>query len=114
IAAGAPIEAIENPQDLDVDAMFAGRGDVLALEVSGESMINEQICDGDYVICRKTATAENGQVVVALIDGGEATLKTFYREGDRVRLQPANPNFRPIYPNDLQIQGVVVGVLRRM
>ena len=97
-----------------MDAMFAGRGDVFALEVSGESMINEQICDGDYVICRKTATAENGQVVVALIDGGEATLKTFYREGDRVRLQPANPNFRPIYPDDLQIQGVVVGVLRRM
>ena len=114
IAAGSPIEAIEDTQTLDVESMFTGSDDVFALEVSGNSMIDEQIRDGDYVICRKAVTANNGQTVVALVEDGEATLKTFYRDGDRVRLQPANDQFEPIYPTELQIQGVVIGVVRQM
>ena len=114
IAAGAPIEAIEDRQSLDVEGLFETSGETFALEVVGESMIDEQIRSGDYVICRKASTARNGQTVVALIDGGEATLKKFYKEGNRVRLQPANEAFEPIYPQRIDIQGIVVGVVRRM
>ena len=114
IAAGAPIEAIENPETLDLEGMF-DRGDgTFVLEVAGDSMSDEHIRDGDYVVCRKTNTARNGDVVVALIEDGEATLKTFYREGDRVRLQPANEKYEPIYPAQIEIQGVVIGVIRRL
>ena len=77
-------------------------------------MIDEQIRDGDYVICQKRNTARNGETVVALLPDGEATLKTFYREKNRIRLQPANPNYKPIYANRVEIQGVVIGVVRRM
>ena len=114
IAAGAPIEAIEDRQTLDMDGMFPSSGDTFALEVTGDSMIDEQIRDGDYVICRKTATARNGETVVALIDDGEATLKKFYKDGKRIRLQPANEKYDPIYPEQIAIQGVVVGVVRRV
>jgi len=114
IAAGAPIEAIEDPEALDIEGMF-DRGDgTFVLEVAGDSMTDEHIRDGDYVVCRKTATARNGEVVVALIDNDEATLKTFYREGGRIRLQPANEKYQPIYPTQIEIQGVVVGVIRRL
>jgi len=75
-------------------------------------MIDEQIRDGDYVICRRTNTARNGQTVVALLEDDEATLKKFYKEKNRIRLQPANPNFEPIYVDQVDIQGVVVGVIR--
>lgn len=117
IAAGYPIEAIEDKQYLDFDEMFAvgGRvmsGDMFALKVMGDSMIDEQICDGDFVICRRTQTARNGQTVVALLEDGEATLKKFYKERDRVRLQPANPAFEPIFVDSCRIQGIVVGVVR--
>jgi repressor LexA len=114
IAAGLPIEAIENRESLDLGAMFDETDETFVLEVNGDSMIDEQICDGDYVICRKTNTARNGQTVVALIDDGEATLKTFYKQGGRVRLQPANEDFEPIFPNEINIQGVVIGVVRRV
>ncbi|MCK4602475.1 MAG: transcriptional repressor LexA [Phycisphaerae bacterium] len=116
IAAGAPIEAIENPEALDLEGMF-DRGDgTFALEVTGDSMTDEHIRDGDYVVCRKTATARNGEVVVALIDNNEATLKTFYREAGRIRLQPANEEMEPIYvdPEDVEIQGKVIGIIRKL
>ena len=94
--------------------MFAGRNDTFVLQVTGRSMIDEHIADGDYVICQKRNTARNGETVVALLADGETTLKKFYRENGRVRLQPANPDFQPIYADDVQIQGVVVGVVRRL
>ncbi len=117
IAAGLPIEAIEDRQYLDLEELFADvdavrSGDVFVLKVTGESMIDEQIRDGDYVICRRTATARNGQTIVALLPDGEATLKKFYKERGRFRLQPANEAFEPIWVDDLTIQGIVIGVIR--
>jgi len=114
IAAGRPIEAIEDRQGLDLEGLFRRTGGVFALRVSGNSMIDEQIRDGDYVICERRDTPQNGETVVALLDDGEATLKKFYREKSRIRLQPANPEFKPIYVRNVDIQGVVIGVLRRM
>jgi len=115
IAAGSPIEAVQDDRTLDVTGMFPVDEDTFALEVTGDSMIDEQIRDGDYVICRRTSTARNGQAVVALIDDGEATLKTFYKTPDgRVRLQPANEAYEPIFPERIDIQGVVIGVIRRL
>ena len=114
VAAGLPVEAIENRDSLSLESCF-GMGDGLfALEVRGDSMIDENIQPGDYVICRRTEMAENGQLVVALVDEGDATLKRFYREQDRVRLQPANAGYEPIYSNNCRIQGVVVGLLRKL
>ena len=113
IAAGSPIEAIEDRRVLDIEGMLADRRDTFALEVRGESMIDDQIRDGDYVIVERRQTAADGQTVVALLDSGEATLKRFYREADRIRLQPANAALEPIYVDDVKIQGVVVGVLRK-
>jgi len=118
IAAGSPIEAIENREALDLEELFAppGKaprsGDVFVLKVRGESMIDEQIRDGDYVICRRADTARSGQTVVALLPDGEATLKKYYKERGRIRLQPANPAFEPIYVDECQIQGIVMGVVR--
>jgi len=82
------------------------------LKVRGNSMIDEQIRDGDYVIVERRDTARNGETVVALLEDGEATLKKYYKEGNRIRLQPANPAFEPIFVENVQIQGVVIGVLR--
>jgi len=113
IAAGAPIEAIEDRESLDMEEMFEAP-DTFALEVSGDSMIDEQILDGDYVICRRTDTAQNGDTVVALLDTGEATLKTFHKDKNKIRLQPANRKYKPIYVDNVTIQGVVVGVIRRL
>ncbi len=115
IAAGMPIEAVEERQTLDLTEVFASTvGDKFVLQVTGDSMIDEHICDGDYVICQRRNTARNGETVVALLGDGEATLKKFYRERGRIRLQPANPNYPPIYPDRVEIQGVVVGLLRVM
>ncbi|MBS3820453.1 MAG: transcriptional repressor LexA [Planctomycetes bacterium] len=113
IAAGMPIEAVENTQFLDLEDVFANEGDTFVLEVSGESMIDEQICDGDFVVCRKQNTARPGQTVVALLSDGEATLKLYYPEKGRVRLQPANPAFDPIFVEQCDIQGIVVGLIRK-
>ena len=115
IAAGSPVEAIAG-QETIAFADFTGKGDTFALQVRGESMIEDHICDGDYVLVEKTADAHNGDVVVALVGGAEATLKRFYRESaERVRLQPANAAMEPIYvhPSQLQIQGRVISVLRK-
>jgi len=114
IAAGSPIEAIETPEILDLEDLFQGRpGETFVLRVRGTSMIDEQIRDGDYVIVEKRDEARNGETVVALVDGGDATLKRFYKEKGRIRLQPANPDMDPIYVDDCQVQGIVIGVLRK-
>jgi repressor LexA len=84
------------------------------LRVTGDSMIEDHICDGDYVVCEKRSDPQNGETIVALLEDGEATLKRFYRERDRIRLQPANPSYEPIYVTDADVQGVVIGVLRRV
>ncbi len=114
IAAGEPIEAIEEPETIDLEALFTRRTGTFALRVRGDSMIDEQIRDGDYVVIERRDHVRNGESVVALLDDGEATLKKFYREKGRIRLQPANENYDPIFvaPGRLQVQGVVVGVLR--
>jgi len=113
IAAGRPIEAIEQPEVLDLEELFTSRHENFVLKVKGDSMIDEQIRDGDYVIVQKRETARNGELVVALLDNGEATLKRFYRDRDGVRLEAANPAYKPISAKSVRIQGVVVGVLRR-
>ncbi len=114
IAAGSPIEAVEDNLAVDFRNMFNGNGKIFALQVTGSSMIDEQIRDGDYVICRKADNAQNGQTVVALLGDDEATLKKFYREKNRIRLAPANPQHKPIYAKDVKIQGIVIGVVRKL
>jgi repressor LexA len=112
IAAGQPIEAVEQPDRIDFRDMFGNR-DLFALQVRGRSMIEDQIADGDYVVVHKQQTARDGQIVAAVLDGGEATLKRFFREPNRVRLEPANREMKPIYTKSVRILGVVVGVVRR-
>jgi repressor LexA len=114
IAAGMPIEAVEDREILDLQEVFDAPGEKFVLRVTGDSMIDEQIRDGDYVVCQRRNTARNGETVVALLQDGEATLKTFYKEKNRVRLQPANPAYKPIYATRVDIQGVVIGVIRKM
>jgi repressor LexA len=115
VAAGMPIEAVAGNETIAVPENLVGRRDTYVLRVRGNSMIDEQIRDGDYVIVEDRKTADNGEMVIALLGGVDATLKTFYRERDTVRLQPANPMMQPIVvPADtVQIQGVVVGVMRK-
>ena len=113
IAAGRPIEAVETPDSLDISTMFRLKEGPYVLRVRGNSMIDEGIHDGDYVIIEKRNTAQNGETVVAILPDGEATLKKFYRERGRIRLQPANPEMEPIYVRQAEIQGVVIGVLRK-
>lgn len=114
VAAGLPIEAIENADSLSFDSCFGTSDDIFALQVAGDSMINDGINDGDYVICRKTATARDGQLVVAIVDNENATVKRFYKEKDRVRLQPANDNYQPIYSDNCRIEAVVIGLVRKL
>ncbi len=115
IAAGLPIEAIEGQMSLPVPAALLGAGEHYALEVSGDSMVEAGIFDGDFALIRKTETARDGEIVVALIDDNEATLKYFRHEGARVRLDPANSAYEPqIYAaNQVRIQGRLAGLLRR-
>ena len=115
IAAGAPIEAIQDQETLSIPSEMIGRGRTFVLKVEGNSMIDEHIQDGDYVIVEQRQTANNGETVVALIRREETTLKKFYREADCIRLQPANADFEPIrvHPDEIEIQGVVIGVLRK-
>ncbi len=114
IAAGRPIEAIETPEQVDLEDVFASRHSVGILTVTGDSMIDDQIRDGDWVVYEQRSNPRNGDTVVALVDGEEATLKRFYKEKNRIRLQPANERYKPIYPRDVEVQGVVIGVIRRM
>ena len=116
IAAGIPIEAIENKTMIDIpSSMIDGRGEVFCLEVSGESMIDEHICDGDIVVIRKQDTADDGQIVVALLNDGSATLKTYRRlKNGKVMLIPANPNLKPMTLDEVEVQGKVIGVIREL
>ena len=113
IAAGRPIEAVETSDTVDLEEVFASRYPVGILSVVGDSMINDRICDGDWVVYERRSNPRNGQTVVAVIDG-QATLKRFYKERHRIRLQPANEKYEPIYVQDVDIQGVVTGVIRRL
>ena len=117
IAAGNPIEKVADMEEIDlVDILgsSAGRGDsTFALKVEGESMRDEGILDGDFVLIERTQVAQNGDRVVALLPDGSTTLKTFFKEDDHIRLQPANPAFEPIRVKFCQVQGVVKGVVRR-
>jgi repressor LexA len=117
VAAGAPIEAMTSGESLTVpDEFIRGAGNHYVLRVRGNSMIDEQIRDGDFVVVNERQSADNGEMVIALLNGSSATVKKFYRERDgRIRLQPANEAMAPIYTheNDITIQGIVVGVLRR-
>jgi len=116
VAAGQPIEAILSHDTINVPKDMQGRSRTFALRVRGDSMIDENIQDGDIIIVASQKIAENGQVVVALIDGNYATVKKFYREPDFIRLEPANPQFKPIFiktPERIQIQGVVKGLIRK-
>jgi repressor LexA len=114
IAAGQPIEAVENPETISLGD-FVRSKDVFVLEVRGDSMQDEHILSGDYVLVERTKTAHNGDIVVALVEGTDATLKRFYREGDNIRLQPSNAAMKPIIvpAASVQIQGRVIGVMRK-
>lgn len=115
VAAGQPIEAVLSHETVSAPKNMIGRGRMFALRVRGDSMIDENIQDNDIIIVSSQETAENGQMVVALIDGNYATVKKFYRESDFIRLEPANPQFKPIFiktPGRLQLQGVVRGLIR--
>jgi len=114
IAAGQPIEAIERPETISLSDWVRSK-EVFVLEVSGESMQDEHIVNGDYVLVEKSKIAHNGDIVVALVEGTDATLKRFYREGDRIRLQPSNAKMKPIIvpARNVEIQGRVIGVLRK-
>ena len=116
VAAGQPLEAVPDNETLAVPESMLGRGETFVLRVAGDSMIDEHIEDGDYVIVERRDTARSGERVVALIDEENATLKTFYREPDgRIRLQPANERLAPLYydASRVRIQGVAIGVLRK-
>ena len=115
IAAGTPIEALQGTEGFAVPAALLGPGEHYALEVSGDSMVEEGILDGDFALIRKVDTARDGEIVVALIDRAEATLKTFRREGQMVRLDPANRHYEAqrYRPDQVQIQGRLAGLIRR-
>ena len=114
IAAGQPLEAMENPESISL-ADFTRSKEVYVLQVKGESMQDEHIVNGDYVLVEKTNTARDGEIVVALVDGSDATLKRIYVEGSKVRLQPSNAAMQPIIvaAASVQVQGRVIGVLRK-
>ena len=116
VAAGHPIEAILDPETVNVPRDMVGRGRTFALRVRGDSMIGDHICDADLIIVESRQTANDGQTVVALIDGSEATVKRFYKERGSIRLEPANPRFKPIIikpPDRVTVQGIVIGVIRK-
>jgi repressor LexA len=115
IAAGQPIEAYaEGAETLEVPRSMQARDDSYVLRVRGKSMIDALIDDGDFVVVQPQATAHDGDIVVALLEDNGVTLKRFYREKDRIRLQPANAEMEPIYASEVQVQGKVVGVIRKL
>lgn len=115
IAAGQPIQTYTDPSaTMSVSpSMISGKKPTYVLQVKGESMIEDGILDGDYVIVERQETARNGEIVVALLDNGLATLKRFYKEANRIRLEPANSTMQPIYATEVEIQGKVIGVIRK-
>ncbi len=116
IAAGQPVEAIQNPETISLGDFASGKGNVFVLRVKGDSMIDDHICDGDYILVEGVETAANGEIVVALVGGTDATLKRIFREPNgRVRLQPANAQMEAIVlpAREVKVQGRVIGVLRK-
>jgi repressor LexA len=113
VAAGVLHEAVEQNERVDFDAMF-NKKSYFVLQVNGDSMIDAQIMDGDYVIIKKAREAQSGQIVVAQTDDGEATLKRWYQEANRIRLEPANRSMKAIYVKDAKVLGVLIGVVRNM
>jgi repressor LexA len=115
VAAGSPIEAVPSNETIAVPDDLVGRRETYVLRVRGDSMIDEHIRDGDFVVVEDRKTAENGEMVIALVGGSDVTLKKFYRDNGRIRLQPANPTMQPIMvdASNVQVQGVVVGVMRK-
>src|SRR3954452_21105259 len=114
IAVGSPIEAVEKREELDLEKVFPSKNGVYVLRVRGDSMIDDHLMDGDYVVIERRENAKSGEQVVALLDSGEATLKRFYKEGGKIRLQPANKTMEPriVDADRCKVQGVVIGVLR--
>jgi repressor LexA len=113
VAAGVPLEAVENVEFLSLNSCFGGGDDIFALEVKGDSMVGEDIREGDYVICRRSGVAEDGQLVIAVLDNENATLKRFYREKNRARLEPANDEYKEIYSDNCRIEAAVIGLVRK-
>jgi repressor LexA len=113
VAAGHPIEPFPDRDTIEVPPSLLGKGEHFVLQVRGDSMVDDGIRDGDFIVVARKEKADNGQTVVALVKG-EATLKRFYSDGKRIRLQPANPSMKPIYadPRDVRIQGIVTGLIR--
>ena len=115
VAAGGPIEAYQDASEsMAVPDLLAPSGDAYVLKVRGDSMIEAHIADGDFVLIRPQSTARNGDIVVAQVEDNGVTLKTFFKEKDRIRLQPANPAYAPQYYDDVRIQGKLIGVIRRL
>jgi len=115
IAAGGPIEAYQDASEsMAVPDLLAPGGDAYVLRVRGDSMIEEHIADGDFVLIRPQSTARNGDIVVAQVDDNGVTLKRFFREKDKIRLQPANPDYAPQFYDDVRIQGKLIGVIRKL
>jgi repressor LexA len=115
IAAGGPIEAYQDvSESMTVPEMVAPSGDAYILKVRGDSMIDAHITDGDYVVIRPQQTARNGDIVVAQVEENAVTLKRFFKEAGRIRLQPANESYEPMYYNDVRIQGKLIGVIRHL
>lgn len=115
IAAGQPITALENPDTLSIPEDMLGRRETYALKVTGNSMIGDGIHDGDFLIIESRSSAEEGEIVVALIGGTDTTVKRYFRERGRIRLQPSNESMKPIYVSEeeLMIRGVVIGLIRK-
>jgi repressor LexA len=115
IAAGGPIEAYQDASEtMAIPDLLAPGGDAYVLKVRGDSMIEAHIADGDFVVIRPQSTARNGDIVVAQVEDNAVTLKTFFKEKDKIRLQPANPNYAPQFYDDVRIQGKLIGVIRRL
>ena len=114
IAAGNLSEAIEQGERFEFEDWFPQRKNQFALRVKGDSMIEAQIADGDLVVCKRSRTAHKGDIVVAVTDDGEATLKYWFPEANRVRLQPANASMKPIYSRNVQVIGIVTGIIRKI
>src|SRR5690554_3720488 len=115
VTAGTPILAVENIEEyFPIPKNFINHEDVFILRIKGDSMIEAGIFDGDYVLVSQQESADNGEIVVALLAGEEATVKRFFHEGNRIRLQPENPTMEPIYSDDVAILGKVIGVFRRV
>jgi repressor LexA len=110
---GAPLEAVDSNESLNLNDIVPLESRCYALRVRGEALAQDHITDGDYVIIERRENAENGEIVLAILENGEATLKKFYREKNRIRLQSANGSMKSIYPKTAEIRGVVIGVLRR-